>query len=201
MAITWHNRNNQNIIDAPAIGTRVMGQRAAGAARPYKIYEIKNGTLQQQLVNDLNIVAWAYVDDILAQTAPDSSKLLSGYKEGVDNDWAPTVDGYIQLEYDIKMLRQQINARLQTLPNEVDGFDGIDYLNVIFGDTSVEQKAAVLADVIQNIPTVKSVTFINAVWINKKEGIFKFTFDIQSIFGELEFQFGIDTQNKTIINN
>ena len=43
-----------------------------------------------------------------------SNTLLSGYKEGQDNDWAPTVNGYIQSEYDINMLRQQINARIQT---------------------------------------------------------------------------------------
>ena len=117
-----------------------------------------------------------------------TNTLLSGYKEGQDNDWAPTVNGYIQTEYDINMLRQQINARIQTLPNEVDGFDGIDYMNIIFGNTYVEQKAAAFAEVIQNIPAVKSVTFIIASWIDKVHGTFQFVFDIQSIFGDLQFQ-------------
>lgn len=125
--------------------------------------------------------------------------VLSGYKEGIDNDWAPTVNGYIQIEKDIHMLRQQINARIQTLPTEVDGFDGIDYMNVIFGSTSVEQKAAAFAEVIQNIPAVKSVTFINAAWIDKATGAFQFTFSIQSIFGDLQFQVGLDAQNKKVI--
>lgn len=125
--------------------------------------------------------------------------LLSGYKEGQDNDWAPTVNGYIQTEYDINMLRQQINARIQTLPTEVDGFDGIDYMNVIFGNTSVEQKAAAFVEVIQNIPTVKSVTFISASWIDKVAGTFQFTFQIQSIFGDLQFQIGLDAQNQKVI--
>lgn len=128
-----------------------------------------------------------------------AKSLLSGFKEGVDNDWAPTVNGYIQIERDIHMLRQQINARVQTLPNEVDGFDGIDYMNVIFGETSVEQKAAAFAEVIQNIPAVKSVQFINASWINKQTGVFQFTFEIQSVFGDLSFQFGLDLQNKKVI--
>lgn len=128
-----------------------------------------------------------------------AKSLLSGFKEGVDNDWAPTVNGYIQIERDIHMLRQQINARIQTLPNEVDGFDGIDYMNVIFGETSVEQKAAAFAEVIQNIPAVKSVQFINASWINKQTGVFQFTFEIQSVFGDLSFQFGLDLQNKKVI--
>lgn len=125
--------------------------------------------------------------------------LLSGFKEGQDNDWAPTVNGYIQVEKDIHMLRQQINSRIQTLPNEVDGFDGIDYLNVIFGNTSVEQKAAAFVAVIQNIPTVKSVTFINASWLNKQQGTFQFTFQIQSIFGDLQFQIGLDAQNRKVL--
>lgn len=129
-----------------------------------------------------------------------TKKVLSGFKEGADNDWAPTVNGFVQLEYDVQMLRQQINARIQTLPNEVDGFDGVDYINVIFGNTSVEQKAAALVEVIQNIPAVKSVNFINASWINKPEGKFKFTFDIQSIFGDLQFQLGLDSQNRTVFN-
>lgn len=128
-----------------------------------------------------------------------TNTLLSGFKEGQDNDWAPTVNGYIQVEKDIHMLRQQINSRIQTLPNEVDGFDGIDYLNVIFGNTSVEQKAAAFVEVIQNIPTVKSVTFINASWINKQEGTFQFTFQIQSIFGDLQFQIGLDAQNRKVL--
>lgn len=128
-----------------------------------------------------------------------TNTLLSGFKEGQDNDWAPTVNGYIQVEKDIQMLRQQINSRIQTLPNEVDGFDGIDYLNVIFGNTSVEQKAAAFVEVIQNIPTVKSVTFINASWINKQEGTFQFTFQIQSIFGDLQFQIGLDAQNRKVL--
>lgn len=125
--------------------------------------------------------------------------VLAGYKEGQDNDWAPTVNGYIQVEKDIHMLRQQINSRIQTLPNEVDGFDGIDYLNVIFGNTSVEQKAAAFVAVIQNIPTVKSVTFINASWLNKQQGTFQFTFQIQSIFGDLQFQIGLDAQNRKVL--
>lgn len=128
-----------------------------------------------------------------------ANTLLSGFKEGQDNDWAPTVNGYIQVEKDIYMLRQQINSRIQTLPNEVDGFDGIDYLNVIFGNTSVEQKAAAFVAVIQNLPTVKSVTFINASWLNKQEGTFQFTFQIQSIFGDLQFQIGLDSQNRKVL--
>lgn len=128
-----------------------------------------------------------------------ANTLLSGFKEGQDNDWAPTVNGYIQVEKDIYMLRQQINSRIQTLPNEVDGFDGIDYLNVIFGNTSVEQKAAAFVAVIQNIPTVKSVTFINASWLNKQQGTFQFTFQIQSIFGDLQFQIGLDAQNRKVL--
>ena len=127
--------------------------------------------------------------------------ILSGLKEGLNNDWAPTVNGYVQEEYDIYMLKQQINARVQTLPNEVDGFDGIDYMNVIFGDTSIQQKAAAFVDVIEKIPAVKSVTFINAAWVDKQNGTFQFTFEIQSIFGDLQFQVGLDIQNRTIINS
>lgn len=130
-----------------------------------------------------------------------AKKLLSGFKEGQNNDWAPTVNGYIQTEYNLDMLRQQVNGRLQTLPNEVDGFDGIDYINIIFSNTTIEQKVAALAQVIQTIPSVKNVTFINVSWIDKEKGTFQFMFNIQSIFGDLQFQMGIDLQNKRIISS
>ena len=144
-----------------------------------------------------NVEGWQYASEF--KTSTSTKNILSGFKEGVDNDWAPTSNGYIQIEKDIQMLRQQINARIQTLPNEVDNFDGIDYINVIFGSTSVEQKAAALSEVIQNIPAVKGVTFINASWIDKIAGTFKFTFNIQSLFGDIQFNMGLDAQNKKVI--
>lgn len=195
MAIIW----NDNTV-APEIGTTIIAKMVVGYARPYQIFPVKTGAEQVAVMNNTNIDKWADVQSILDNKNPTTGKLLSGFKEGLENDWAPTVNGYIQLEQDIQMLRQQINARIQTLPNEVDGFDGIDYMNVIFGGTSIEQKAAALADVIQNIPTVKSVTFISATWVDKEKGIFKFTFQVQSVFGDLEFQMGLDAQNRTIFN-
>lgn len=125
-------------------------------------------------------------------------KILSGLKEGDNNDWAPTVDGYVQMEYDINMLRQQINGRLQTLPNEVDGYDGIDYINVIFGNTSFEVKAQAFITAIKTLPLVKDVAFVGASWVNKKAGIIQFVFSIQSTFGDLMFNLGWDTQQRTI---
>lgn len=125
-------------------------------------------------------------------------KILSGLKEGENNDWAPTVDGYVQMEYDINMLRQQINGRLQTLPNEVDGYDGIDYINVIFGNTSFEVKAQAFITAIKTLPLVKDVAFVGVSWVNKKDGIIQFVFSIQSTFGDLMFNLGLDTQQRTI---
>lgn len=195
MAIKW----NSNTV-APEIGTTIIAKMAVGYDRDYQIFPVPNVSAQVQVMNNTNIVEWADVQSILDAQSPATGKLLSGFKEGEENDWAPTVDGYIQIEKDLHMLRQQINARVQTLPNEVDGFDGIDYMNVIFGSTSVEQKAAALSEVIQNIPTVKGVTFINASWVDKVAGTFKFTFQIQSIFGDLEFQMGLDAQNRTVFS-
>lgn len=194
MANIW---NNTTVF--PEIGSTIVAKMVAGADREYQIYEITNGTIQQSVVNDPEVEGWAYIGTFTDAQAPTSGKLLSGIKEGTENDWAPTVDGYVQEEHDIYMLRQQINGRIQTLPNEVDNFSGIDYWNIIFGNTSVEQKAAVLIDVIQNIPTVKEVVFVNASWIDKPNGVFQFIFQIQSVFGDLQFQMGLDAQNRKIL--
>lgn len=191
MAVTWYTQ-----ADTPDVGRAIIARTASGG---YRQYLISDTTAQQEFATAPNIVSWAYAFDFM-QNGARASKVLAGIKEGPDNDWTPTVNGFVQMEYDINMLKQQINGRIQTLPNEVDGFSGIDYLNVIFGDTSIQQKAAAFSEIIQNIPAVKDVTFINAAWVDKKSGVFRFTFQIQSIFGDLEFQIGIDGQNRTIIN-
>lgn len=199
MAETWIVRNENDLFEElPTTDSIVVVKNAPNAEREYKIIEVKNSSIQMEIQNDSDIVGWQYMSYFMSPVNSNKN-LLSGYKEGTENDWAPTVNGYIQVEYDIYMLRQQINARIQTLPNEVDGFDGIDYMNVIFANTSVEQKAAALVEVIQNIPAVKNVTFINAAWVNKEQGVFQFTFNIQSIFGDLTFQLGLDAQNKKVI--
>ena len=190
--IVW---NNKTVV--PPIGSIIVVKK--NDAIGYGLYDIKNTTIQQQIITDPSITQWAEAASFIGISGA-AGKVLSGIKEGIDNDWAPASNGYVQEERDIYMLRQQINARIQTLPNEVDGFDGIDYINVIFGKTSVEQKAVALVDVIRNIPAVKDVTFINASWVDKVAGTFQFLFNIQSIFGDLQFSMGIDTQNRTVFN-
>lgn len=194
MATIWNDKTT-----LPDTDSTVVVKYVAGGERPYGIIEVKNAV--SQILNDATIEGWQYMSYFMSADSRAGHNLLSGYKEGLNNDWAPTVNGYIQVEYDIYMLRQQINARIQTLPNEVDGFDGIDYMNVIFGNTSVEQKAAALVEVIQNVPAVKSVTFINASWVDKVAGTFQFTFEIQSVFGDLTFEMGLDTQNRKVLEN
>lgn len=201
MAGKWNDRNPDDTFDiTPNVGTLVVVKYAPGEDREYKIIEVSTAAVQTQIVNDLTIVAWQYMSDLLNSDMGTNKNVLLGVKEGEDNDWAPTENGYLQLEYDVYMLRQQINARVQTLPNEVDNFDGVDYMNVIFSNTPVAQKAAALIDVIQTIPTVKSVTFISAAWVDKNAGIFKFVFHIQSAFGELDFNMGLDSQNKKLVS-
>ena len=196
MASIWNDKTS-----LPDIGSVVVVKYAVGITPEYQMLDVKNNTVQLQILNDNDIIGWQYKSKFIESISQSKEILLSGYKEVVGNDWASLVDGFVPQEYDIYMLKQQINSRIQTLPNEVDGFDGIDYMNVIFGDTSVEQKAAVFVDVIQNIPAVKSVTFINASWIDKIAGTFEFRFDIQSIFGDLQFQIGLDAQNRKVLEN
>ena len=193
MAEKWNPKTS-----LPNLNTVIVVKLIPEADCEYKILEIVNSQTQSLVETDPEIVGWQYTSEFITSIPRGNKNVLSGVSEWLDNDWTPTIDGYIQMQYDINMLSQQINSRIQTLPTEVDGFDGIDYMNVIFGRTSVEQKAAALAEVIQNIPTVKSVTFINASWIDKKEGIFQFTFNIQSIFGDLQFVMGLDIQNKKV---
>lgn len=195
MADIWKDKTKE----LPVIKSDVVVKYAAGSERAYGIIQVNSVSEQTEILSDTTIVGWQYLSYFKNAQVIATKTLLSGHKEGTDNDWAATIDGYIQNEYDIYMLRQQINARIQTLPNEVDGFDGIDYMNVIFGNTSVEQKAAAFAEVIQNIPAVKSVTFISASWIDKVKGTFQFVFDIQSVFGDLQFQIGLDSQNRKVL--
>lgn len=184
----WHDKT-----DIPPVGSTVLGEY-----KEYRVWDLKDGSTQTQFINDSNIVRWAYWEDALSIKSLQNNKILNCIKEGEDNDWAPTVNGNIILESDVKALKQQINARIQTLPNEVDGFDGIDYLNVIFGNTTWAVKAQALIDVIKEIPSVKDVLYVSSAWTDKIGGEFKITFAIESVFGKINFAFGIDEQNKTI---
>ena len=100
------------------------------------------------------------------------SKYKSGIMEGENNDWAPlTADGYIQQEYDLAMIRQQIDGRVKTLPFEVDGYDGVDYVNVIFtkGEYSEKQK-----------------------------GVLRMEFLVDTVLGQVQYDLSIDEENKTV---
>lgn len=130
---------------------------------------------------------------------PNLKHLIAGIQEGENNDWAPLPDsGIVPMEYDINMLAQQINARLQTLPNEVDGYDGIDYINVIFAGTDFQVKAQAFITAIKSVPLVKDVAYVGSSWLDKKSGSYQFVFAIQSIFGDLMFGLSVDSQNQKI---
>lgn len=130
---------------------------------------------------------------------PNLKHLIAGIQEGENNDWAPLPEsGIVPMEYDINMLAQQINARLQTLPNEVDGYEGIDYINVIFANTDFQVKAQAFISAIKSVPLVKDVAYVASAWLDKKSGTYQFVFAIQSAFGDLMFGLSVDSQNKTI---
>ena len=80
MANIW---NNTTVF--PQIGSTIVAKMVAGADRDYKIFEITNGTVQQQVVNDPEVEGWAYISTFIDAQAPTSGKLLSGIKEGEEN--------------------------------------------------------------------------------------------------------------------
>lgn len=128
-----------------------------------------------------------------------TEKYYSGLKEGENNDWAPlTEDGYIQQEYDLAMIRQQIDGRVKTLPFEVDGYDGVDYVNVIFNDTPILVKAEAIIQAIKTIPDVQNVIFVRGEYIDKQKGILKMEFMIETILGQVQYELSIDEENKTV---
>ena len=127
-------------------------------------------------------------------------KYMVGIKEGEKNDWAETQNGYLQTEYDLAMIRQEIDARVKTLPGEVDDFDGIDYLNIIFAKTPVLTKAQAVIDAIKTINTVKEVVF-NSYDFNKTTGILKMNFAVNTVLGDVNYEMSLDEENKTVSSN
>ena len=95
------------------------------------------------------------------------NKYYIGFKEGENNDWTPlTPDGYIQMDYDLGIIKQQIDARIKTLPNEVDGYDGVDYLNVVLNDTPISMKAQAVITAIKTLDVVNNVVFVGSSYEN-----------------------------------
>ena len=127
-------------------------------------------------------------------------KIMIGIKEGTNNDWADTVDGYLQIEYDKAMIRQEIDARVKTLPNEVDDYDGIDYLNVIFAKTPILTKAQAVITAIKTINSIKEVEFTDYSF-NKNNNTLKMSFTIETVLGELNYDMFLDENTGTLTTN
>lgn len=128
-------------------------------------------------------------------------KIMIGIKEGTNNDWADTVDGYLQIEYDKAMIRQEIDARVKTLPNEVDDYDGVDYWNVIFNQTPILIKAQAIITAIKTINAVKDVVFNSYEYTDKQAGTLKMSFTVDSILGELNYDMFLDENTGTLTTN
>lgn len=127
------------------------------------------------------------------------SKYKSGIMEGENNDWAPlTADGYIQQEYDLAMIRQQIDGRVKTLPFEVDGYDGVDYINVILNDTPIAVKAQAVITAIKTIPEVREVIFVRGEYSDKQKGVLRMEFLVDTVLGQVQYDLSIDEENKTV---
>ena len=127
------------------------------------------------------------------------SKYKSGIMEGENNDWAPlTADGYIQQEYDLAMIRQQIDGRVKTLPFEVDGYDGVDYVNVILNDTPIAVKAQAVITAIKTIPEVREVIFTKGEYSDKQKGVLRMEFLVDTVLGQVQYDLSIDEENKTV---
>lgn len=127
-----------------------------------------------------------------------NTTIYTGVKEGQNNDWAPTVNGILQTETNLAMVRQMIDGAIKTLPNEVDGYAGVDYWNVIFGNTPLLTKVRAVITAIQTVPTVSQVLFVQGAWENKTQGILRMAFNIQTTMGELMYQISINQSNNTV---
>lgn len=127
------------------------------------------------------------------------NKYYIGFKEGENNDWAPlTPDGYIQMDYDLGIIKQQIDARIKTLPNEVDGYDGVDYLNVVLNDTPISMKAQAVITAIKTLDVVNNVVFVGSSYENNNRDNLKLQFSVDTILGQVEYNLSVDSKNKTI---
>lgn len=127
-------------------------------------------------------------------------KIMIGVKEGDNNDWADTQDGYLQTEYDIAMIRQEIDGRVKTLPGEVDDFEGVDYLNIIFAKTSVLTKAQAVITAIKTINAVKDVQFTSYEF-DKTTGVLRMSFTVNSVLGDLNYNMFLDENASTVSTN
>lgn len=127
-----------------------------------------------------------------------STVIYSGIKEGEGNDWAPTKNGFLQIETDLAMVRQMVDASVKTLPNEVDGFAGLDYWNIIFGQTPVMTKVRAVIQAIQTVPVVSQVMFIQSSFVSRQDGILSMSFNIATSLGDLKYQIELDQNSKTL---
>ena len=127
-------------------------------------------------------------------------KIMMGVKEGTNNDWADTQDGYLQTEYDVAMMRQEIDGRVKTLPGEVDDFEGVDYLNIIFAKTSILTKAQAIITAIKTINMVKDVQFVSYDF-DKTTGNLRMSFTVNSVLGDLNYNMFLNEEAGSVSTN
>lgn len=95
--------------------------------------------------------------------------------------------GQIKLVEDMEALRVLINAELQIVKGELDNpTRGVDYFGIILSNTPISIKVQEITRVIKSVPGVKDVTFNNAM-LDKKTQILTFSFTIQTVYGDLEY--------------
>lgn len=100
--------------------------------------------------------------------------------------------GLISIDSDLEALRTQIECNLQVVKGEVPDEDkGVDYFGIIYANTPLSMKIQELTRVISNIDGVEEVHFLKAEK-NQKTHTLSFYFEIQSVYGVLEYNKNIE---------
>lgn len=100
--------------------------------------------------------------------------------------------GLISIDSDLAALRTQIDCNLQVVKGEVPDEDkGVDYFGIIYANTPLSMKIQELTRVISNIDGVEDVYFLKAEK-NQKTNTLSFYFEIQSVYGVLEYNKNIE---------
>jgi hypothetical protein len=100
--------------------------------------------------------------------------------------------GLISIDSDLEALRTQIECNLQVVKGEVPDEDkGVDYFGIIYANTPLSMKIQELTRVISNIDGVEDVHFLKAEK-NQKTHTLSFYFEIQSVYGVLEYNKNIE---------
>lgn len=101
--------------------------------------------------------------------------------------------GTIKMDSDLNAIATAITSNLEVIKGELDDPEkGLDLFGIILSNTPLQMKVQEISRVINNVDGVMSSKFTGAT-VDRKNSSITFTFEIESVYGTLDYEKTFET--------